>query len=374
MPGPFEEVRVVELAGMGPGPFGCMLLADHGADVVRIERPEPPPRPGDTATRAEVDRQGFLLHRGRRSIALDLRDDGGRATLLALIERADVLVDSYRPGVTEKLGIGPDVCLRRNPRLVYARMTGWGQDGPLARTAGHDIDYIAVAGALDNFRRAGEVPTPPMNLVGDLGGGGMMLAFGVAAALLQVARTGTGQVIDVAMVDGVALQLAIAYGMRAQGRWNQPPGGNSLDTGAPFYEVYACADGGFMAVGAIEAGFYDQLLAVLDIDPGSVPGRGNPENWPALKQRFAAAFATRTRDEWAKAFEGVDACAAPVLSLDEAPEHPHIAARGTYAERDGVLQPAPAPRFGGSVAPLPGPPPKPGADRESVLRDWGVDA
>jgi alpha-methylacyl-CoA racemase len=313
------------------------------------------------------------MHRGRRSIALNLRELADRETLLALVERADVVVESYRPGVAERLGIGPEVCQARNPRLVYARMTGWGQTGPLAQTAGHDIDYIALAGALDNFRRAGEVPVPPLNMVGDLGGGGMMLAFGIAAALVQAARTGKGEVLDVAMVDGVALQLSVVLAMRAQGRWTEPPGGNSLDTGAPFYEVYPCADSGFMAVGAIEAQFYATFLQVLGVDAADLPAQGDKSRWPEVKQIIAAAFRTRTRAEWTALFDGTDSCCVPVLSLDEAFAHPHIVARGTFVERDGVVQPAPAPRFGDAPAALPALPPIPGTDRDEVLRDWEIE-
>jgi alpha-methylacyl-CoA racemase len=374
--GPLAGVRVVELAGMGAAPFGCMLLADLGAEVVRVERAGPSDRrvAADDAGRAEADARRYVPHRGRRSVALNLKAPGGREALLRLVERADVLVEAYRPGVAERLGLGPDDCLGRNPRLVYARMTGWGQTGPLAPTAGHDINYIAVAGALDNFRRSGERPLPPVNLVGDMGGGGMLLAFGVAAALLHAARTGEGQVVDAAMVDGAALQLATLIGMRAQGRWSAPPGENPFDTGAPSYEVYECRDGGFLAVGAIEEPFWEEFQRLLDLPEGALPSRRDPADWPRGKQVLADVFRTRDRDEWAAVFAGSDACVSPVLSLDEAPAAPHNVARDAFVEIGDVVQPAPAPRFSRTPAGTPSPPRLVGEDTEAVLTDWGFSS
>lgn len=371
--GPLEGVRVLELAGIGPAPFGCMLLADLGAEVVRVERGGDGKSTIDGAGRAESDPKRYVPHRGRRSIALDLKSPAGRQTLLALVGHADVLVEAYRPGAAERLGVGPDDCLARNPRLVYARMTGWGQTGPLAGSAGHDINYIAVAGALDNFRRIGERPLAPLNVVGDMGGGGMLLAFGIAAALVHARRTGEGQVVDAAMVDGAALQLATTFGMKAQGRWTGEPGSNMADSGAPFYEVYECADGKFIAVGALEEPFYEEFLKLLGVAPESLPDHGDQVSWPEGKRRLAEVLRGRTRDEWAAVFEGSDACVSPVLSLDEAPEHPHAVARSAFIDIAGTIQPAPAPRFSKTPAATPKPPPDRGADTDAVLRDWGVD-
>lgn len=371
--GPLEGVRVLELAGIGPAPFGCMLLADLGAEVVRVERGGDGKSTIDGAGRAESDPKRYVPHRGRRSIALDLKSPAGRQTLLALVGHADVLVEAYRPGAAERLGVGPDDCLARNPRLVYARMTGWGQTGPLAGSAGHDINYIAVAGALDNFRRTGERPLAPLNVVGDMGGGGMLLAFGIAAALVHARRTGEGQVVDAAMVDGAALQLATTFGMKAQGRWTGEPGSNMADSGAPFYEVYECADGKFIAVGALEEPFYEEFLKLLGVAPESLPDHGDQASWPEGKRRLAEVFRGRTRNEWAAVFEGSDACVSPVLSLDEAPEHPHAVARSAFIDIAGTIQPAPAPRFSKTPAATPKPPPDRGADTDAVLRDWGVD-
>src|SRR5947209_4501635 len=343
--GPLHGIRVLEIAGIGPAPFGCMLLADMGAEVVRVERAGDARSTIDGAGRAESDAKRSVPHRGRRAIELDLKSPAGRDTLLALVEQADVLVEAFRPGAAERLGIGPDDCLARNPRLVYARMTGWGQTGPLSRSAGHDINYIAVAGALDNFRRTGERPLPPLNVVGDMGGGGMLLAFGIAAALVHAARTGEGQVIDAAMVDGAALQLATTIGMRAQGRWPGEPGSNSSDTGSPYYEVYECADGRFLAVGAIEKPFWSQFVERLGLPRGALHDRDDPAQWQEGKRRLAQVLRSRSRDDWVTVFEGSDACVSPVLSLDEAPRHPHAVARSAFIDVGGTVQPAPAPRF-----------------------------
>jgi alpha-methylacyl-CoA racemase len=361
--GPLDGVQVIEIASLAPGPFCCMMLADLGADVLRVDRVEQcgPEAAGPTDP----------LGRGRRSIGLNLKDADGVGLLLRLAESADVLVEAFRPGVAERLGFGPQVCARRNPRLVYARMTGWGQDSPLADTAGHDIDYIAVSGVLYPIGRAGERPVPPLNLVGDFGGGGMLLAVGVLAALLDRERSGLGQVVDAAMVDGSALLSSFLYGLRAAGAWQDARGVNLLDGGAPFYDTYQTADGQFVAVGALEPKFYAELLAGLGLDEADLPGQYDRAGWPVLRDRFAAAFLQRTRDEWATAFGGSDACVAPVLSPAEAPGHPYNAARGTFVEVAGVVQPAPAPRFGRSAAAPPSPPPRPGADTAAVLAGLG---
>lgn len=371
--GPLKGVRVVELAGIGPAPFGCMLLADLGAEVIRVERTMPPERRAalDDGGRSQSDASRYVPHRGRRSIELDLKSEQGRDALLRLIDKADVFVEGFRPGVAERLGVGPDICLSRNPRLVYARMTGWGQTGPLASTAGHDINYISIAGVLDNLRRTGERPLAPLNLVGDMGGGGMLLAFGITSALVHAGRTGEGQVVDAAMVDGSAIQLATTLGMRAQGRWAGEPGSNMSDSGAPYYDVYECADGRFLAVGSIEGPFWAEFLQILDLPPDAVPPREDQAQWPKCKTVLAEVFRRRSRDEWAALFDGTDACVSPVLSLDEAPLHPHAVARSAFVEVGGVVQPAPAPRFSATPAAVPTAPPERGADTAEVLRDWG---
>ena len=336
---PLEGLRIIEMAGIGPGPFCGMLLADMGADVLRVERPgAAPPRPADVTAR------------GKRTRGLDLKDSAAVAELLELVATADALIEGFRPGVMERLGAGPAECHARNPRLVYGRMTGWGQHGPLAATAGHDINYIAISGALDAIGPA-DAPVPPLNLVGDYGGGGMLLAMGLCAALLRARSTGQGMVVDAAMSDGAALLMAPIYGMRAAGRWGAPRGGNLLDGGAPFYGTYACADGKFLAVGPIEPQFFALFIQGLGVDEADFAGRAEPATWPALRARIAAALRTRTRDEWAALFDGTDACVAPVLTMAEAPAHPHNVARRTFMEVAGVIQPAAAPRF----SPLPEP-------------------
>ncbi|MDA8320526.1 MAG: CaiB/BaiF CoA-transferase family protein [Actinomycetota bacterium] len=357
--GPLDGIRVIEIASLAPAPFGCMILSDLGADVLRVERAE---ASGPDAA-APVD----PLTRGRRSIGLNLKDPAGVDLLLRLTETADVLVEGFRPGVAERLGFGPQECARRNPGLIFARMTGWGQDGPLARSAGHDIDYIALSGALHPIGRAGGRPVPPVNLVGDFGGGGMLLAVGVLAALVERQRSGLGQVVDAAMVDGSALLTAFLHGMRAAGAWRDERGVNLLDGGAPFYDTYATADGQHMAVGALEPQFYAALLAGLGLADADLPAQHDRAGWPVLRDRFTAIFASRTRDEWAGVFAGTDACVAPVLSLDEAAGHEHNAARGVFTEVAGVIQPAPAPRFGRTAAGAPTPPVRPGASTDSVL-------
>jgi crotonobetainyl-CoA:carnitine CoA-transferase CaiB-like acyl-CoA transferase len=366
--GPLAGVRVIELASLAPAPFGCMVLADLGADVVRVDR-----TPGDGRLRLAppVDAP---IQRNRRVVVLDLKSPDGVADLLRLVDRADVLVEPYRPGVAERLGFGPEPCMRRNPRLVYARMTGWGQDGPLAGRAGHDIDYIAVAGALEPLGRAGDRPYAPLNLLGDFAGGGMLLAVGVLAALLERERSGAGQVVDAAMVDGSALLTAFLHGMLEAGAWSAPRGHNLLDGGAPFYDTYRTADGGFMAVGALEPPFYAELLAGLGlIEDPDLPAQDDRTGWETLRRRFAERFAQRTRDEWTTVFTELDACVAPVLSPLEAHAHPQNRARGTFVDVGGVRQPAPAPRFGRTPAAAPVPAPDPRRDAvtvATVLAKW----
>jgi len=363
MPGPLVGLRVIELAGIGPGPHAAMLLADLGADVVRIERPS-----GGLQLAPGAEDQ---MLRGRRSVMCDLKDPSGRETVLRLVERADVLIEGLRPGVTERLGVGPADCHARNPALVYARMTGWGQDGPLADRAGHDINYIALSGVLHAVGNAGGKPVPPLNLVGDFGGGSMFLVLGVLAALWERERSGTGQVVDAAMVDGVSALAQMFWSLRACGLWSDQRGSNLLDSGAPFYDTYACADGRYVAVGALEPQFYAALLEGLGLTEATLPGQLDRAGWPVLRQRFTDAFASRSRDEWVAVFEGTDACVAPVLSFAEVPAHPHIAARGTVITLGGVPQAAPAPRFSRTCPDQPAPPPKPGADTAAVLADWG---
>jgi alpha-methylacyl-CoA racemase len=357
-------LKVVELAGIGPGPHACMVLADLGADVVRVERPS-----------GALDLSGGKpdpLLRGRRSVAADLKSAEGRELVLRLAEKADVLVEGLRPGVTERLGVGPADCHARNPGLVYGRMTGWGQEGPLATRAGHDINYIGLVGVLHAIGREGERPVPPLNLVGDFGGGSMFLLGGVLSALWERERTGQGQVVDAAMVDGAGVLAQMVWALRGLGSWSDDRGTNLLDGGAPFYDTYVCADGRYVAVGSLEPQFYAVLLAGLELDPASLPPQLDRAGWPVLRATFTKAFLARTRDEWAEVFADVDACVTPVLAPDEVAAHPHIAARSGLIELDGVLQPAPAPRFSRTVTDLPSPPPKPGADTEAVLADWGV--
>ncbi|MGH3832757.1 MAG: CaiB/BaiF CoA transferase family protein [Pseudonocardiaceae bacterium] len=364
MPGPLVGLRVIELASIGPGPHAAMLLADLGADVVRVDRPA-----GGLRLTAAVDDQ---MLRGRRSVTCDLKNPSGRETMLRLVERADVLIEGMRPGFTERLGIGPADCHARNPRLVYARMTGWGQDGPLAERAGHDINYIALSGVLHAVGNAGGKPVPPLNLVGDFGGGSMFLVAGVLAALWERERSGAGQVVDAAMVDGVSVLAQMFWSWHGYGLWNENRGGNLLDSGAPFYDTYACSDGRYVAVGALEPQFYAALLEGLGLTDANLPGQLDQAGWPVLRQRFTAVFASRTRDEWAALFEGTDACVTPVLAFGEVPAHPHIAARGTLINLGGQLQAAPAPRFSRSCPDRPTPPREPGSDTAEVLADWGV--
>jgi alpha-methylacyl-CoA racemase len=365
--GPLAGVRVLEIAGIGPGPFAAMMLADMGADVVRVDRASSV-RGGDPA-----DPPKDVMGRGRRSVGVDLKDPDGVATVLALVERADALIEGFRPGVTERLGIGPDECLARNPRLVYGRMTGWGQDGPMASMAGHDMNYISIAGALGAIGRPDERPQPPLNLVGDFGGGGMLLAFGLVCGLLEARTSGRGQVVDAAMVDGTATLTAFIHGMMAMGAWTDERGANLLDTGAPYYEVYECADGRFLSVGAIEPQFYAALLDGLGLaDDPDFAHQNDRARWPHQKERLAEVIRAKPRDEWAAIFDGTDACVAPVLSLGEAPRHPHTVARGTFVEHHGVVQPAPAPRFSRTSAAVDRPPAHAGQHTDEVLAEWEV--
>jgi len=362
--GPLRGLRVVEVGGIGPGPFAAMLLADMGADVIRVDRPGPVA--DERATAADV------LHRGRRSIVLDLRRPEAVEALLTLVERADVLIEGFRPGVMERLGVGPERCHARNPRLVYGRMTGWGQTGPWASMAGHDINYIALAGALHPIGREGEPPAVPLNLLGDFGAGALYLVVGVLAALWERARSGRGQVVDAAIVDGAASLTAMLHGMLAAGTWRDERGVNLLDTGCPWYDVYQTADGGWMAVGPLESRFYAEFIARLGLPEDLARPRPGPSEWPRLRRAIADAFATRTRAEWEAVFAGSDACVTPVLSLKEATEHPHLVARGTFVEVDGVRQPAPAPRFDRTPGAIQRPPARRGQHTREVLESWGV--
>jgi alpha-methylacyl-CoA racemase len=360
--GPLRGLRVVELAGIGPGPHAAMVLADLGADVVRVDRPSGGLRVGDP------DQPDPTL-RGRRRVAADLKDPAGRETVLRLAERADVLIEGYRPGVAERLGVGPAECHARNPRLVYGRITGWGQDGPLALRAGHDINYVSLTGALHAIGRPDDRPVLPLNLVGDFGGGSMLLLVGVLAALWEARSSSRGQVVDAAMVDGTSLLMQMTWAFYGQGAWADARGSNLLDGGAPYYDTYACADGRHVAVGPLEPQFYAQLLAGLGLDPADLPAQDDRAGWPTLRARFTAAFATRTRDEWVAVFDVTDACVTPVLALGEVAGHRHLQARGTVVAPDGVPQAAPAPRFSRTPATLPGPPAEP-EDVASVLAGW----
>jgi len=365
--GPLSGVKVIELVGIGPGPFAAMLLADLGADVVRVHR-------------ARSVERGFdpggvpIMDRNRRSIGVDLKNPEGVETVLRLVESADALLEGYRPGVTERLGVGPDACLARNAKLAYGRMTGWGQDGPLASAAGHDINYIALAGALAHFGRAGEKPTPPLNLIGDFGGGGLMLAFGIVCAVLEARTSGQGQVVDAAMVDGAATLMSFVWGMKAVGAFREEQGTNLLDSGAPHYDTYETSDGKFIALGALEEQFYAEFLEKTGLASEGLPAVTDQSAWPALRQRFTELFVSKTRDEWCDLLEGSDACFAPVLPMSEAANHPHIKARGTIVEFEGLLQPAPAPRFSRTTAEIRSAAPKPGEHTDEVLMEWGFGA
>jgi alpha-methylacyl-CoA racemase len=369
--GPLGGYRIIELAGIGPGPFAGMMLSDMGAEVLRIDRAQP-------VQHGASSPQSDVCGRGRRSVCVDLKHPDGRAAVLRLVEHADGLIEGFRPGVTERLGIGPDECLARQPKLIYGRMTGWGQTGPYAKAAGRDINYIALSGTLSMIGRIGEPPVPPLNLVGDFGGGGMLLAFGIVCGILEASRSGKGQVIDAAMVDGAALLAGMMYGLRASGDWGER-GTNLLDTGAWFYEVYETADGGYISLGPIDPQSWHEMLRITgladDVDGhGPVPEQSDKDSWPSMKRRMAAVVKTKTRDEWCALLEGTDACFAPVLSPDEAEEHPHNRERGTFMEVAGVVQPAPAPRFSRTVPQIVGPPPRLGQHTDEALSDWGFSA
>jgi alpha-methylacyl-CoA racemase len=365
--GPLQGVKIVELAGIGPGPFAGMLLSDMGADIVRIDRAQ--------QVTGDFSKPNLeALYRGRRSIGVDLKHPDGVETVLKLVESADGLLEGFRPGVTERLGIGPDVCLARNPKLVYGRMTGWGQEGPYSQAAGHDINYIALAGALAHFGREGSKPTPPINTVGDFGGGAMFLAFGIVCGLLEAQRSGKGQVIDAAMVDGSALLMTMMWGLKAIGFWDEALGVNVLDSGAPFYDTYETKDAKFISLGSLEPQFYAELIDKLGLADAGLPAQMDRTGWPVLRAKFTELFKTKTRDEWSAILEHSDACFAPVLTMSEAAQHPHIQHRATVINRDGVDQPAPAPRFSRTMAEVQRSAPWPGQHTDEALLDWGFDA
>jgi len=366
--GPLAGVRVIEVAGIGPGPFAAMMLSDMGAEVIRVDRAQsvyggdPDKPPAD------------IMNRGRRSIGVDLKKPEGVETVLRLVESADALIEGFRPGVAERLGIGPDECLARNPALVYGRMTGWGQEGPYAAAAGHDINYIALSGTLHSIGRAGGAPVPPLNLVGDFGGGGMLLAFGIACALVEASNSGQGQVVDAAMVDGAAVLATFIHGLTSMGMWQEERGTNLLDTGAHFYDVYETADGKYVSIGSIEPQFYAELLRLtgLDSDP-DMAQQMNRSRWPELKERLTKVFLGKTRDEWCEIMEGTDVCFAPVLAPSEAPDHPHNVTRNTFVEVAGIRQPGPAPRFSRTPGSISRPPSHAGQHTDEVLSDWGFE-
>ncbi len=363
--GPLAGIRVVEIASLAPAPFGCMVLADLGADVIRVERS------GDSGG---LMAPSGVVDRGQRSVEVNLKDPAGVQAVLRLVETADVLVEGFRPGVAERLGIGPQDCLQRNPRLVYGRMTGWGQDGPLAQAAGHDINYIAVSGALEPIGRPGERPIPPLNLLGDFGGGGFLLVIGILAALQERTVSGQGQVVDAAMVDGSALLTAFIHGMHSAGLWNDERGTNLFDGAAAFYDTYECADGRFVAVGCVEPHFYAELIERLGLADEDLPAQFDLDAGAELKSRLGGVFKTKSRDEWTEVFVGSDACVSPVLTPWEAHEHPHNAARGTFVEVGGIRQPAPAPRFSRSTTGVPAPAPRSGQHTEVLLSELGYSA
>ncbi len=363
MAGPLQGLRVVELAGIGPGPHAAMILGDLGADVVRVERPSKSGKPSADS-----------MLRNRRSVTADMKSDEGRELVLSLIKKADVLIEGFRPGVTERLGLGPEDCAKVNERLIYGRMTGWGQTGPRALQAGHDINYISLNGLLHAVGRKGERPVPPLNLAGDFGGGSMFLLVGILSALFERQTSGKGQVVDAAMIDGSSVLMQMMWSFRRQGMWRDDRGVNMLDTGAPYYDTYETADGKYMAVGSIEPQFYAELLAKLELDPAALPDQNDVARWPELRDTFTTAFKAQTRDHWTKVFTGSDACVSPVLSFAEVETEPHIAERDTFfrftPEDGGNLEPMPAPRFSRTVPATPTPPRVPGSDTESVLRDW----
>jgi alpha-methylacyl-CoA racemase len=363
--GPLKGVKVLEIASIGPGPFAAMMLSDMGAEVLRIDR---------IIQEREIDLEEAdkdILNRGRKSVSIDLKKPAGVEAVLRLAERSDALIEGFRPGVMERLGLGPEVCLKRNPRLVYGRVTGWGQEGPLASAAGHDINYIALAGVLDAIGRVDQPPVPPLNLLGDFGAGGMFLAFGVVCALVERVTSGRGQVVDAAMVDGAAILMTMIHSLRAMGNWNLERGTNLLDTGAPFYEVYECLDGKYISVGSLEPQFYDLLIKLTGMEGEKLPDQMDRAAWPTLKDRMAKIFKSKTREEWCQVMEGTDVCFAPLLSMVEAPEHPHLVHRGTFIEVAGITQAAPAPRFSRTAPEISHPPPHPGQHTDEALSEWG---
>lgn len=362
--GPLKGIRVVEFAGIGPGPFAAMMLADMGADVIRIDRIPAKRRDGSRPS-------GDLLNRGRRSIALDLKSSGGIQAALRLIGKSDVLLEGFRPGVMERLGLGPDVCMARNKTLIYGRMTGWGQEGPIAHAAGHDINYIALSGVLNYLGREGDAPVPPLNLIGDFGGGGMLLAFGITTALVERSSSGKGQVVDAAMTDGSAILATMVHSLQQGKRWSEKRGTNALDTGSHFYNVYETKDQKFISIGSIEPQFYAELLEKTEISPEELPDQNDVKEWPKLKKKLQGIFAKKTRDEWCEIMEGSDICFAPVLTSEEAYVHPQNVHRETFVSHFGKMQPAPAPRFSRTEPSLDLPPPHPGQHTENTLSDWG---
>jgi alpha-methylacyl-CoA racemase len=364
--GPLQGFRVVEMGGIGPAPFAGGLLGDLGADVLRIDRVAKPGAELETPPRFD------FYNRNKRSVALDLKKPGAAATVLKLVEKADALIEGFRPGVMDRLGLGPDVCRKANPTLVYARMTGWGQTGPIAQEAGHDINYLALTGALHSIGDADRPPPPPLNLVADLGGGALYLVVGVLAAALEARRSGQGQTIDVAMIDGVTHLMSAFQAFRQQGVWTDKRADNIVDGGAPFYRNYATQDGKYIAVGAIEPQFYANLLFVMGLGPSNLPDQNDRRAWPRMRERFASVFRTRTRDEWVALAAGRDACLSPVLSIDEAPEHPQMRARNVYSAFDGLRHPSPAPRFDRTPATLDRATPRPGQNSREALADWGL--
>jgi alpha-methylacyl-CoA racemase len=362
--GPLKGIKIIEIAGIGPGPFSAMMLSDMGADVLRVDRKEAAGR------NSKYD----VLGRGRRSVALDLKNAEGVSAVLKLVERADALIEGFRPGVMERLGLGPDACFERNPKLIYGRMTGWGQTGKLAHSAGHDINYIALTGALHSIGRPGETPVPPLNLIGDFGGGGLLLAFGIVCGILEARQSGKGQVIDAAMTDGSAALMAMIYGLKAASRWGNNKGTNLLDSGAHFYDTYECADGRWVAIGSIEPQFYKLLLEKTGIDDPDFHAQMDESKWPALKSKLASVIKAKTRDEWCALMEGTDVCFAPVLDMDEAPLHPHNRERQTFVEIDGITQPAPAPRFSRTQPEIRATSSVIGKDTKETLAEWGMSA
>ena len=367
--GPLEGVKIVELQGIGPGPFCGMMLSDMGAEVIRIDRA------GNVAEQNPASAPIDVLARGRSSIGIDLKNPGGVEVVMKIIETADGLIEGFRPGVMERLGLGPEECLERNPKLVYGRMTGWGQEGPYSMAAGHDINYIALAGALEPIGRKGEAPVPPLNLVGDFGGGGMLLAFGMVCGIIESRKSGSGQVVDAAMVDGAATLMAMFHSMRALGVWNDERGTNLLDTGSHFYDVYECSDGLYISIGSIEPQFYSELMRLTGLtEDEEFQRQMEREAWPNLKERITEVFKSKSRDEWCTIMEGTDVCFAPVLTLEEAPKHPHNVQRDVFTEIEGVTQPNPSPRFSRTTPSIQGPPAHAGKDTNLILKSLGFDA